>query len=193
MYEATIRLAADPTFPGRVWFMAHALRDMRNRLPNAIAGPVKGSNTDYSVLAARVTKRWMEDGLPGDGSSPVTAGREASAEGPARFEVSATLITAVGELISGHLAIQPRKEESARRLWAAIGGQPAPDYAVRTWIDATNRIEGFAHLRDRPLTVEDEKEFEGIFSACEGALIVMANRSYENMDEIDAILDSANR
>ena len=33
--------------------MAHALRDMRNRLPNAIAGPVKGSKTDYAVLAAR--------------------------------------------------------------------------------------------------------------------------------------------
>jgi hypothetical protein len=193
VYEATIRLAMDATFPGRLWLMAHALRDMRNRLPNAIAGPVKGSNTQYSVLVARVTKCWMEDGLPGDGSSPATAGREASPEGPARLEVSATLIAAVGELVSGHLAIEPRKRESARRLWAAIGGQPPPDYAVRTWLDATNRAERFAHLREKPLTPEDEEEFEQIFGACERALIAVANKSYENMDEIDAILGSANR
>jgi hypothetical protein len=140
-----------------------------------------------------VTKCWMEDGLPGDGSSPVAAGREASPEGPARFEVSATLIAAVGELVSGHLAIGPRKRESARRLWAAIGGQPPPDYAVRTWLDATNRAERFAHLREKPLTAEDMEEFEQIFGACEHALIAMANKSYENMDEIDAILGSANR
>ena len=192
-YEATIRLAADPTFPGRMCFMAHALRDMRNRLPDAIAGPVKGSNTQYSDLADLVTKCWMEDGLPSDGSSPVIGGPEASAEGPARFEVSTALVTAVGELVSGHLAIQPRKEESARRLWAAIGGQPAPYYAIRTWLAATNRIERFAHLRDKPLTPEDEERFEKIFSICDRALIVMANKSYENMDEIDAILASANR
>jgi hypothetical protein len=173
--------------------MAHALRDMRNRLPDAIAGPVKGFNTQYSDLADLVTKCWMEDGLPGDGSSPVTADREASAEGPARFQVSATLITAVGELVSGHLAIQPRKEEGARRLWAGIGGQPAPDYAIRTWLAATNRIEQFAHLRDKPLSPEDEERFEKIFSACDHALVVMASKSYENMDEIDAILGSANR
>jgi hypothetical protein len=192
-YEATIRLAADPTFPGRACFMAHALRDMRNRLPNAIAGPVKGSNTRYAHLADLVTKCWMEDGLPSDGSSPVITGREASAEGPARFEVSATLITAVGELVTGHLAIPSRKEEGARRLWATIGGQPAPDYAIRTWLAATNQIERFAHLRDKPLTQEDVERFEEIFSTCDRALIAMANRSYENMDEIDAILGSANR
>jgi hypothetical protein len=173
--------------------MAHALRDMRNRLPNAIAGSVKGSKTEYSVLAAQVTQCWREDGLPGDGSSPVPAGHEASAEGPARLEVSATLIAAVGELVSGHLAIEPRKKESARRLWEAIGGQPVPDYAVRIWLDATNRAEKFAHLREKPLTAEDEEEFEQIFNPCERALVAMANKSYENMDEIDAILDFANR
>lgn len=39
----------------------------------------------------------------------------------------------------------------------------------------------------------DDAEFEQIFNACERALVAMANKSYENMDEIDAILDSANR
>lgn len=68
-----------------------------------------------------------------------------------------------------------------------------PDYVVTAWIRNTNRAERFAHLRDRPLTGAEEREFEEVFSACEQALIAMANRSYENMDELDEILDAANR
>jgi len=145
-------MALDPAFPGRVWFVAHALRDIRNRLPNAIAGPVKGSKTEYSNLAATVTSCWIEDGLPGDGSSPLAGGSEPSPEGPERIEVSAALVAAVGALVAGHLAIGPRKEEGARRLFAAVAGQPVPDYVVRAWIQATNRAETFAHLRDKALT-----------------------------------------
>jgi hypothetical protein len=173
--------------------MAHALREMRNRLPDAIAGPVSGSETRYSDLAEHVTKRWIEDRLPADGSPPVTPDAEASAVGPTHVEVSMTLITAVGELVAGHRVIQPGKEEGARRLWTVIGGQPAPGYAVRTWLQATNKAEAFAHLRLQPLTAADEEKFEQIFSACEQALVAMANKSYGNMDEIDAILDSSNR
>lgn len=193
VYEAAVRMAMDPTFPGRVCFVAHALRDMRNRLPDAIAGRVKGSRTEYSDLAAKVTRCWVEDGLPSDGSSPLQASVEPSPEGPGHFEVSASLIDAVADLVTGHIAIGPRKEEGARRLFAAIAGQPVPDYAVQAWLDTTNRAERFAHLRDKPLTPEQEHEFDEIFLACESALIAMANRSYENMDEIDEILESANR
>jgi hypothetical protein len=191
VYEGAVRLAMDHDFPGRVWFAAHALRDMRNRLPDAIAGPVKGSRTEYSELAVEVTKRWIEDGLPSDGTSPVEAASEPTAGSPNRVEVSVSLLNAVADLVAGHLAIGPRKQESARRLFTEIAGQPVPDYAVRAWLDTTGRAEKFAHLRTKPLTPEDQREFEEIFLACEGALSVMASRSYENMDEIDEILDSA--
>lgn len=192
VYEGAVRLAMDDDFPGRVWFVAHALRDMRNRLPDAIAGPVKGSRTEYRELAVEVTKRWIEDGLPSDGTSPVEAASEPTAESPDRVEVSAPLVKAVADLVAGHLAIGPRKRESARRLFTEIAGQPVPDYAVQAWLDTTGRAEKFAHLRTKPLTPEDQHEFDEIFLACEGALSVMASRSYENMDEIDEILDSAN-
>jgi hypothetical protein len=38
VYEASVRMMSDRDFPGRVWFVAHALRDIRNRLPAALAG-----------------------------------------------------------------------------------------------------------------------------------------------------------
>lgn len=192
VYGGAVRLAMDGEFPGRVWFVAHALRDMRNRLPDAIASPVKGSDTQYRALAAEVTRCWIEDGLPNDGTPPIDVANEPSAGGPARVEVSVALISAVADLVAGHLAIGPRKQESARRLFTAVAGEPVPEYAVQAWLDTTGRAERFAHLRNKPLTPEHESEFYEIFLACENALLAMANRSYENMDEIDEILDSAN-
>ena len=192
VYEGVVRMAVDPSFPGRVWFVAHAVRDMRNRLPDAIAGPVKGSRTEYSQLAAEITRCWIEDGFPKDGSTLMEIATEPSAEGPERVLISATLMNAVADLVAGHIAIGPRKQERAHRLFTAVAGQPVPDYAVRAWIDTTDRVESFAHLRNKPLTPDQEAEFDEIFAASERALLAMANRSYENMDEIDDLLDSAN-
>jgi hypothetical protein len=194
VYTAAVRMAVDPTFPGRVWFVAHGLRDIRNRLPDALAGSVKQARTEYKDLAERVAQCWMEDGLPADGSSPFAAASEPSPVGPQRLDVSAALVDAVGELVAGHLAIGPRKEDSARRLFDAVAGGPVPDYVVTAWLQATNRAERFAHLRNRPVTPEQEREFfDEIFPACEDALVAMASRSYENMDALDEILDAANR
>lgn len=192
VYEAAVRMARDPGFPGRVWFMAHALRDIRNRLPNAIAGPTKHSNTEYSHLAKEICEHWDEDGHTV--SNPITVGGsgEPLSEGPARVEISTELFSAVRKLVIGHNAIGPRKEANAHRLFRALSGQTVPDYVVKSWIMNTNRAERFAHLRDRPLTQAKVREFEEIFDACEQALAAMANRSYENMDGLDEILADAN-
>jgi hypothetical protein len=61
------------------------------------------------------------------------------------------------------------------------------------WLAATGRAEPFAHVRNKPLTASREREFDQIFAECEAALIAMASKSYENMDALDEILDSANR
>ena len=192
VYSAVVRMSSDRTFPGRVWFMAHALRDMRNRLPAALAGPSDGSRTEYSLLAGGVTKRWIQDGLPADGSCPLEATAEPSSSGPVRYEISQALLEAVSELVAGDLAIAPRKRDNAHRLFEAVAGGPVPNYVILAWLDATNRAERFAHLRDAPLTEEDEQEFDEVLARCERALVAMANRSYENMDELDEILGSAN-
>jgi hypothetical protein len=42
-------------------------------------------------------------------------------------------------------------------------------------------------------TPDDEASLESEFAAFETVLMAMANRSYENMDDLDDILGSANR
>jgi len=184
-------MANDRQFPGRVWFMAHALRDIRNRLPDAIAGPVKHSNTQYKDLAAAISDQWTRDGHEATSVSASDDGRP-SLDGPARIEISPALFAAVEELVGGHEAIGPRMVEGASRLFSALSGTAVPRYVVDSWLVATKRAEKFAHLRTKPLSAEKVREFEEIFERCEHLLVAMANRSYENMDELDELLAAAN-
>lgn len=192
VYLAAVEMAINNGFPGRVWFVAHALREIRNRLPDALAGVSTGSRTEYSQLAEEVNRCWIEDGLPADGSSPFLETQDPGASGPVRHEISQSLLLAVSRLVAGHVAIGPRKHENAARMFHAVSGGPVPDYVIVTWLKATDRAMRFAHLRNKPLEPEEERKFDEVFAACEEALIAIATRSYENMEDLDEILGSAN-
>lgn len=193
VYAAAVQMAMDETFPGRVWFVAHAIREIRNRLPDALAGETVDSRTEYSQLAEQVRMSWIEDGLPSDGSMPLVDTAEPGAWGPGRYEISQSLLANVGGLIAGHLAASDRNEENARRLFEATAGGPIPPYVVKTWLRGTRWAQAFAHVRNTPLRPSDESSLAANFEAFEEALLAIARRSYENMDDLDEILGSANR
>lgn len=93
VYRAAAQMAFDEAFPGRVWFVAHAIREIRNRLPDALAGDVAASRTDYVELTNEVHARWIEDGLPSDGTPGVDASAEPSAADRGSREVSGSAST----------------------------------------------------------------------------------------------------
>jgi hypothetical protein len=192
VYRAATQMALDDGFPGRVWFVAHAVREIRNRLPDALAGEVAAIRTDYADLATEVYARWIEDGLPVDGVATVDAPTEASTTDLGRREVSSELFKAVAMLVAGHLAATDNNESKARRLFEAVGGQPPPAYAVRGWLQGTKWATAYAHVRNKPLAKQDEDALVGRFLGFEHTLRAIANRSYENMDELDEILGRAN-
>ncbi len=193
VYQSAARMALDETFPGRVWFVAHAIREMRNRLPDALGGEVAAARTDYADLTGAVHARWIDDGLPADGTRPVDAGFEPSASDLGRRDVSAELLNAVADLVAGHVAASENNEAKARRLFEAVGGAPPPTYVVKAWLRGTRWAQAFAHVRNKPLSKKDEQSLAANFVAFEEALMTISNRSYENMDALDEILGAANR
>jgi hypothetical protein len=193
VYRAAAQMALDEGFPGRVWFVAHAIREIRNRLADALGGEVAASRTDYVELTAEVHTRWVEDGLPADGTPSVDASAEPSAADLGRREVSGELLKAVGALVTGHLAATDNNESRARRLFEAVGGGPPPGYVVRGWVRGTRWANAYAHVRNKPLARKDEEALAGHFLGFEQTLKAIANRSYENMDALDEILGAANR
>lgn len=193
VYLAAVQMAMDDSFPGRVWFVAHAIREIRNRLPDALAGAVTSSRTEYSVLAEEVFSYWIEDGFPKDGTLRVDDGSDPTASGPKKFEISLQLITAVSNLIEGHLAVSDRKQNNARRLFEVIAGEPVPQYVIKAWLRSSKWADEYAHVRIKPLKTADESSLITYFMAFENALLAISNRSYENMDDLDEILGSTNR
>jgi hypothetical protein len=71
LYEGALRMVYDENFPGRVRFVSHAVREIRNRLPGVIAGYKSGSSLQYSNRLEEIAKIWQESGLPVDGSLPI--------------------------------------------------------------------------------------------------------------------------
>lgn len=193
LYTAAVQMVNDPSFPGRVWLVAHAVREIRNRLPDAIAGELSGGRTEYSKLAEEVHVAWVDDGLPLDGAVSVLALGDPDPRGPERYEISRSLLISVGELVVGHLAASNRKRKTALRLFEATTESPVPPYVVATWLRSTDWSNAYAHVRNQPLSASDDASLAGKFDRFETALAAIARRSYENMDELDEILGSANR
>lgn len=192
VYAGAVTMAFDGDFPGRLVFVWHAIREIRNRLPDALAGEVAASSLQYGDLASEIRRCWIEDGWPGDGVITLTHPSEPSASGPARNEVSRDLLLAVADLVAGHVAIADRNQANAQRLFDAVAGSAAPTYVVRTWARGGRRAHKLAHVHNKPVDPADEAELNSDFTAFEAVLMTIANRSYENMDNLDEILGSAN-
>ena len=74
-----------------------------------------------------------------------------------------------------------------------MAGSATPAYVVRTWVRGGRQAHKLAHVHSKPVDPDDEASLDSEFAAFEAALTAIANRSYENMDDLDEILGSANR
>jgi hypothetical protein len=193
VYVGAVAMVFDVDFPGRLVYVWHAIREIRNRLTDAVAGEVDASSIQYGDLVGEVRRCWVEDGWPHDGVVALGDPSEPLAGGPERYEVSRELLLAVGGLVAGHAAIEDRNQANAQRLFEAVAGSAAPAYVVRAWARGGRKAHKLAHVHNKPANPDDEAALESEFAAFEAALLAIANRSYENMDDLDEILGSANR
>ncbi len=111
LYRGALVLAMRDRFPGRAHFIAHAIREIRNRLPGALGPTVKRRDAGYMDLTAKVHRRWVAEGLPEDGRLASREESVPSASGPARRDVSFEFPASVGSLIERHIAAQANRAD----------------------------------------------------------------------------------
>lgn len=71
LYEGAVKLLLyDVRLPGWTRFVSHAVREIRNRLPNVISGVKGGKALSYKGRLDEIGKVWEKVGLPLDGSLP---------------------------------------------------------------------------------------------------------------------------
>ena len=193
LYSGALELAALDSFPGRVHFIAHAIREIRNRLPNTLGPKVKSRREHYEHLAEKIRKAWIEDRLPKDGRLVHPDETMPSTSGHSRLEVSVELLTAVGQLIKAHDEAQANQTTCEKSSFLALSDQGhVPPYVVKNWNKLYDDIHGFAHVGYEPLPVEADLEWVDKFFEFEKILMYLSKRRYENLDDLDELLKKAN-
>ena len=181
------------SFPGRAHFVAHAIREIQNRLPGALGPKVARRAADYKGLADKIREQWLAEGLPDDGRLLTPAESAPSPSGHPRREVSVEFLGSVGRLVESHNEAQENRRTREKYAFNAMSDQgPIPRYVVENWRKLYRDVHGFAHARDEPLPVDADGEWVEKFFTFEGLLMAFSKRSYENLDDLDSLLERAN-
>ena len=194
VYLGALRMAMEEGFPGRVHYIAHSIREFRNRLPDAIDGTLKRPMSNYPTYVAKVHQQWIAMGFAPDGVAPSIDATDAAEPASDEVSVSAEFVGAVAELISEHSRVTVGREElEERRFEAMCGAGPHPDYVLDGLRRATDSVHKFAHVGDKPLAPATEAEWTERFEAFEDFLMMISRGVTENFDAADDFLRSANQ
>ncbi len=197
LYEAAVRVIADPTFPGRVRLVAHAVREIRNRLPDAISG-VRSERLDYPSKLDLIAGEWRASGL---GNLPMDdqLGLSNGGDPPELPDVllPRRLAMEIGFLLLEHEAARSGPVDAAIRLFEACApeNQAYRDSLrpiVSRWVKVTGWFVRKAHDSGATDTDCSQEELRSSFDLFELTLGALTRRFYGALEELDAILEETN-
>jgi hypothetical protein len=81
LYKGAVQLMFETQVEGRERFIRHAVREIRNRLPDAINGD-RREQVKYRKVVNELAEAWKRSGLPIDGHAQVSIGSSSSADQP---------------------------------------------------------------------------------------------------------------
>jgi len=184
--------------PGRIRFVAHAVREICNRLPDAVSGVEAVPRLDYKTRLDEIAKVWQRNGLGLDGSAPdMFSGAMPKPEAPERVPMDRALFVSIAALVRDHSEGRERPEESAVRLFEAIAPENralretlAP--VIRQWVGIGKWSVARAH--DWKLIDGDypEEELRRQFNLFETTLAALVRGFFQAADELDEILEDTN-
>lgn len=195
LYEGAAKLTYSAPLPGRIRFIALAMREICNRLPDAVAGVEAEVRVDYPTRLDEIARVWERNGLSLDASVPgIVSSDTPEPEGPPRVPIDRPLFVSLATLVRDHSRGRKRPEENAVRLFEAIAPENralretlAP--VIRQWVEIGKW--SVARMHDWKLVDADypEKELHrqlGLFEATLGALV---QGFFQAVDELDEILE----
>lgn len=198
LYEGALRIIFSEAFPGRVRFVAHAVRDIRNRLPDVIAGPKAGGTVQYKNRLDDIANLWKKYGIPLDSSLPAKVSEGDAL--PSNNDIPALpypLFQKVASLVRDHERTSEKRSEAARRLFLAIDPNNRVSEAtlrprIQYWLDTTEWFVERAHNRGQKDTEMGDDELKTRFESFEYALSAMVREFFKTVVDLDEILEQAN-
>jgi hypothetical protein len=195
LYEGALCMLYSQAFPGRTRFIAHAAREIANRLPEAITG-IKNERFEWQNKLDTLLKSWERAGFAIDGSLPETV-TAANPSPSTEFPVPRRFMQEMAKLLSEYALIRETNQARARRLFEGVdtqvqGSREALVPIVTQWLEVTNWFVNAAHDSGRRDTTLSKGELEQRFELFETTLGALTREFFKTIGELDEILEKTN-
>lgn len=183
--------------PAYVRFVCHALRDITNGLPAAIAKQ-KRKQVQYPELVGEILAQWTTEKLPRGPIAVASMALEEQVSGRfAEVTISAELVERIAALLNEHEQGRARgKGNPLTFLEASIpesAGRPDLLAIPRAqWKALHGEAQHDAHENGHGCDADKEAACANLFNRFETMLSSLAGSYYHSLENIDAILDEAN-
>ena len=199
LYVGAVQLLYENAVPGRSRFIAHAVREIRNRLPEVVSGARSGSVFQWKQRLDELTKAWTKVGLALDGSLPlevVPAGRTIHPR-PSEIKIPQRLFLKIANVLREHDLARTRPVDAATNLFEGCSPEnrrlaSTLSPIIRQWLEVTEWFVGKAHDSGGTDETNDMKEFESRFLLFETTLSALLRSFFSGVDRLDEILEDAN-
>jgi|GEM_PF-966412 len=188
LYEGAAKLFTDGGFPGRERFICHAVREIGNRLPQAVGGGTAREYLQYNKEVEGLAGVWEGRGLAG-----VHIGGDREAPTDATVGVPVEVAVMVERLVEKHRAVLGRRKHNAKQLFLSLEPENEKFTAsllpvVGQWLDITKWFGERAHVGSDI----NPDELASYFEKFETVLDSLGSYFYEGLDHIEKMVSGLN-
>jgi len=191
LYEGAVTLLDDRPLPGRVRFIAHAVREIRDRLPDTISGPTtRKQRLDYTSRIDDIAK------LPGAHILIANIGDTAVPQSTT-IMIDRKLAKKIAKLLEDHLTTRTKPIDTAQRLFQGLAPENTPlrdtlTPILRQWLIITKWFVDRAHDAGHTEDYYSEQELRHQFATFESTLTALITPFFDTLEDLDAILEETN-
>jgi len=174
--------------PGYVSFVAHAGRDLMNRLAPTVAG-IKSGNVQYQQHIDKLQDDWRKEWRLSDDLLP-----EVVEKG---HLIPIEVCQKISTLIDEHKIGRMRSSDADGLFFSTFldyaDKDNVPGNLFSDWKAAKKWFVSHAHLRDTPFREETVKNLVKHFNCLDSYLYLAASSQSNRLKELNAILDATNQ
>lgn len=197
LYEGSLKiLFENDNFPARFRFVAHAVREIINRLPDVLAG-TRMERLDYVSRLDSLESLWEKFGFKLN-NEPLINSFKSRQERIDRVEIPIRLFIEIKNLIRDHEKTRERPKDKTKKLFEAA----APNHdqlpaslipVVKQWVDLSKWFAGLTHESCLEGSNRiDLTEFLNKFELFERTLWALLSNFYKSIEGLDEILEDTN-
>jgi len=188
-YEGAILLLNDKTFPGRIHFIAHAVRDIADRLASVLDSQLARSQVQYKNEMDQIEKQWPNLDLLKD--------RKDKKGMPEKVTIDYRLASMIDSLVAEHRKRQKAPSNYESLFHFLMRREPSKanvnQRIVNDFKEMRDWFMDFAHLRAKEPPSVDESELQRQFEKFEGMLHSFVGNFFTGVKGLDEILRKANQ